>query len=355
VRTPTSSDGPAGRERTAAALARLLPKVELHCHLEGSARPSTIIELAQANGVRLPVDDPVEMFRFTSLGGFLRVYGIVCETIQTPDDLRRITYEALEDAVGAGVCYREMFFSPAFLMGHMTLDQVWEGIRAGLADAHADLDVRCRMILELDKAGDPSTGPEWVAFAAGQDRDELVGIGGDGGTERGLDHRVFAEAYKLAARYGLRRTMHAGEDGPASNVAVCLDELGCERIDHGVRVVEDPDLLARVAGERVPLTVCPISNVLIANLVPDIPSHPYAQMRTAGVLATLNADDPGMTSTTVADDYEQVADAFGYDLATMATIALDGIEASWAPDEEKRALRARFDLEIAALTAGTMD
>jgi adenosine deaminase len=89
--------------------------------------------------------------------------------------------------------------------------------------------------------------------------------------------------------------------------------------------------------------------------VPDIPSHPYARLRAAGVLATLNADDPGMTATTVADDYEQVADAFGYDLATMASIALDGIEASWAPDDEKRALRARFDDEIAALVAGASE
>jgi adenosine deaminase len=352
VPTALPPDGPGGRVAT---VARRLPKVELHCHLEGSARPTTIVELARRNGVRLPVDDPVELFRFTSLTDFLEIYGIVCAVIQTPDDLRRITYEALEDAVEAGVRYREMFFSPAFLMARMTLPQVWMGIRAGLADAHADLDVRCRMILALDKAGDPSSGPEWVAFAADQDRDELIGIGGDGGTERGLDHRVFAEAYALAARNGLRRTMHAGEDGPAANLAVCLDELGCERIDHGVRVVEDPALLARVADERVPLTVCPISNVLIANLVPDIPSHPYARLRAAGVLATLNADDPGMTATTVADDYEQVADAFGYDLATMASIALDGIEASWAPDDEKRALRARFDDEIAALVAGASE
>lgn len=336
---------------TAGELARRLPKVELHCHLEGSIRPTTVADLASANGVTLPVDDPTELFEFTDLTGFLEVFSLVCASLRTVDDFRRITYESLEDAATAGICYREMFFSPGFLASSgVTVDTIWTGIRAGLADAHADLDIRCRMILDVDKGAPPAAAVELVEFAGAQDRDELIGIGGDN-TERGIDHRTFAGAFELAGRRGLRRTMHCGEDGPAENVRIALDVLGCERIDHGVRVVDDPELLARIAAEQVPLTVCPISNVVISRLAPSVAGHPFGALRAAGVLATLNSDDPGMTATTLEDDFEQTAAAFGYDVPTMATIATEAIDASWAPADERAALHARFEAEIAALTA----
>jgi adenosine deaminase len=299
-----------------ATLARSLPKVELHCHLEGAVRPVTVADLARTHGVPLPVDDPNDLFRFSNLAEFLDVFSLICSVLRTADDFRRITYEALVDAAAVGVRYREMFFSPGFLLGYgVALDTIWDGIRAG------------------------------------QDRDMLVGIGGDN-TERGIDHRSFTPAFELAGRHGLRRTMHAGEDGPSDNIAIALDDLGCERIDHGVRLGDDPDLLARVAAERIPLTVCPISNVVLTGTVRSVAAHPLVHQRAAGVLVTLNSDDPGMSGTTIADDYEQVADAFGYDVTTMAQIALDGIEACWAPDDEKRALDGRFRAEIATLVPG---
>ncbi|MCU1454312.1 MAG: Adenosine deaminase [Acidimicrobiales bacterium] len=329
-----------------AALARRLPKVELHCHLEGSARPETIAELARNNGVVLPVEDPRELFEFHDLNSFIAVYEIICRSLRTAEDFRRLTYEALDDGAAAGVRYREMFFSPGFVIGMgVPIEVVWEGIVAGLREAETDLDIRCRMILDIDKPSGPAPAEALVRFAGTQDRDVLIGVGGDS-TERDIDHRAFAEAFALAGRLGLRRTVHAGEDGPAENVAIALDVLGCERIDHGVRVLEDPELTARVAAAQVPLTVCPISNVVIANLCADVASHPFGALRAAGILATVNSDDPGMQGTTIADDYAQVAAGFGYDLTTMETIALDGIGASWAPADEKDALRKRFLAEF---------
>ncbi len=189
-----------------------------------------------------------------------------------------------------------------------------------------------------------------VAFAAAQDRDRLVGVGGDS-TERGIDHRQFAPAFAQAARRGLRRTMHAGEDGPAANIRVCLDDLGCERIDHGFRLLDDEALTDRVVAEQVPITACPLSNVIIANVVDDVAQHPIARQRDRGVLATVNSDDPAMMGTDVADDYQAVHQAFGWDLEAMEAISLDGIEASWAPHDEKAALRARFGAEFDALRA----
>jgi adenosine deaminase len=187
-----------------------------------------------------------------------------------------------------------------------------------------------------------------VEFAAKQDRDLLIGVGGDS-TERGVDHRAYAPVFKRAAQLGLHRTFHAGEDGPADNIAAAFDDLGCERIDHGFRLLDDPDLTARIAEARVPLTVCPISNVVIANVIDDVADHPFARQREAGVLVTVNSDDPGMMGTTICDDYEAVADRFDYDAATIEDIALDAIEASWAPADEQDALRARFIDEMAVL------
>lgn len=334
---------------TVAELARQLPKVELHCHLEGAIRPATVADLARVNGVALPVDDLAELFHFEDLTGFLEIFSLICASLRTPDDFRRITYEALEDAAAAGVRYREMFFSPGFLAPYgVPVGTAWAGIRAGLADAHTDLDIRCRMILDIDKGAPPGAAVELVEFAAAQDRDELIGIGGDN-TERGINHRTFADAFALAARRGLRRTMHCGEDGPAANVTTALDVLGCQRIDHGVRAIDDPALLARLAEARIPLTVCPISNVVISRLAPDVAAHPFGALRAAGVFVTINSDDPGMTETTINDDYAAVADAYGYDFATMASLATDAIAASWAPADEQAALHARFAVEIAPL------
>ena len=115
--------------------------------------------------------------------------------------------------------------------------------------------------------------------------------------------------------------------------------------------MDDAELTARVAADRIPLTVCPISNVVLTATVPDVASHPFVAQHAAGVLVTINSDDPAMSSSTIADDYEQVADAFGYDFDTMAAIALDGIEASWAPADERHTLASRFTLEIAGLRA----
>ena len=331
------------------ALARRLPKVELHCHVEGAARPATIADLARENGVRLPVDDPAELFRFDDLDSFLAVYGIICQSLTTAEAYRRITYEACEDAVTAGVRYREMFVSPGFAtaMG-VPIETLWDGMRTGLAEAHHDFDMRCRIVMDVDKPAGGAAAMEVVEFAAKQDRDEVVGVGGDS-TERGVDHHEFAPAFAFAAAQGLRRTFHAGEDGPVDNIRISVDELGAERIDHGFRLLDDPDLTARVADAGIALTVCPISNVVIANVIDDVAQHPFDAQRRAGVIVTINSDDPGMMQTTICDDYEQIARGFGYDLDTMEDLALGAVDVSFAPPDERSALRARFTTEMDAL------
>ena len=330
---------------------RRLPKVELHCHVEGASRASTIAELARRHGVELPAADPAELYSFSSLNQFLAIYDTICSSLRTADDFHRITYEALQDGAAAGVRYREMFFSPGFMIRlGVPVDTVWDGIRAGLTDACHDFDISCRMVLDFDKPTGVAHALEMAEFAGSQDRDVLIGMGADS-VERGIDHRSFAAAFELAARLGLRRTIHAGEDGPVDNIAIAVRELGCERIDHGFRLLDDRRLADEIADRRIPLTVCPTSNVMIANVVPDVAAHPFAEQRRLGILATVNSDDPGMMQFDIADEYVAVARAFGYSLEDMEQISLDGIEAAWAPDEDKSVLGRRFLAEFDELRA----
>jgi len=170
---------------------RRLPKVELHCHVEGAARASTVLEFARHHGVALPSHDPDELFTFTDLNQFLSIYSIICSSLRTADDFRRIAYEACEDAVRAGVRYREMFFSPGFVIPlGVPVSTVWEGVSAGVREANHDLDIECRLVLDFDKPSGEGHALEMVGFAADCDRELLLGIGADS-VERGIDHRAF--------------------------------------------------------------------------------------------------------------------------------------------------------------------
>ncbi len=329
---------------------RRLPKCELHCHVEGTARVATVQELAAKNHVPLPVEDPADLYTFRNLDHFLEIFGVVCTSLVSPDDFHRVVYECLEDGAAAGVRYREIFFSPGYHIARgVELDTVYDGLASGLRDAMADFDIRARLILDVDKPRGGDHALAMVRYAAAKDRETLIGVGGDS-TERGVDHRQFVPAWREAERAGLRRTFHAGEDGPAENIRICV-EGGCERIDHGFRLLDDPDLTKRVAAERIPLTVCPSSNVVIANVVADVAAHPFAAQREAGVLVMINSDDPAMTRVDVGDEYGIVAEAFGYDLETMEDLSLDSIEATFMDDAEKAETRARFVREFDSLRA----
>jgi adenosine deaminase len=158
------------------------------------------------------------------------------------------------------------------------------------------------------------------------------------------DLASFAEPFELARRHGFRCTGHAGEAAGAGshNILIGLEVLGLERIDHGVAVMEDPALVRRMVADRVPLTVCPNSNVNIANRFTSLREHPFRAMREAGLLATLNTDDPAMTDLDLGKEYRSVAEAQGLDFDALAAVALDGLEAGWLDDVDRRVLRREF-------------
>jgi adenosine deaminase len=331
-----------------------IPKVELHCHVEGAVRPTTVVDLAHKNGRTLPTSDPSELYRYTSLDTFLAVFWLVQELLVDRSDWARIAYESTVDAAAHGLRYRELFFTPARHMADgQPLAEIVAGLSEGLAAADREAGTRSALVCDLDKAYGAAAATELaeelaVLRAAGR-AERVIGFGMDS-TERGVDHRSFAMAFAVARRAGLRLTGHAGEDGGAGNIRIGLDVLGIERVDHGIAVMDDPELVARMAAERIPLTVCPSSNVLIANRYASVAEHPFRAMREAGLLATVNTDDPAMTDLDLGREYAAVASAMGFSFDEMCAIALDSIDATWLDATDRATLRAAFEREIGALT-----
>ena len=332
-----------------------LPKVELHCHLEGTIAPTTVAELAEKRGRELPVENVEELYTYDSLNGFLEIFWFVQELLADPDDWERAAYESVVHAAPHGLRYRETFFTPArHLAAGQDLAGIVEGISRGLEAAEDETGVRCMAICDIDRAYGGAAGRELaerlVELRKVGRADRVIGMGMDS-TELGVDPRDHAEAFEVARSGGLRCTTHAGEDTGPDNIAAALEALHVERIDHGLSILQDTGLAARVAAERIPLTVCPNSNVLIANKVPTLADHPFRQMREAGLLATLNTDDPAMTDLDLGKEYRSVAKALELSLDDMAAVALDGIEATWLDDDEKRTMRGAFQAEIDELRA----
>jgi adenine deaminase len=247
-----------GDEPPVADLYDAIPKVELHCHVEGSVRPQTVVELARKAGRTLAVEDPRDLYRYTSLDSFLAIFWMVQETLVETADWERIAYESLVDAAAHGLRYREMFFTPGrHLAVGQSLAGIIDGLTAGIGAAEADTRVHCRLVADMDRAYGPAAGRELVEQLAALQRqnraERVIGVGMDS-TELGVDLASFAEPFELAQRHGFRCTGHAGEAagvGPR-NILIGFDVLGLERIDHGIAVMEDPELTRRMAAERIP-------------------------------------------------------------------------------------------------------
>ena len=328
---------------------RALPKVELHCHIEGTMRPATVAALATRNGIALPTADPNDLYTYENLTGFLKVFWLVQSVLATPGDWERLAYESLIDGAAHGLAHREAFFTPArHLAEGQDLGSIVAALDRGLALAEAETGATCTLILDFDRAYGPAAALEQadamhaLRRAAAPGTNRVVGVGMDS-TELGIDPATFAPAYAVATKAGLRKTAHQGENSAASAIATAVDVLGCERIDHGISIFGDPELVARFAAERIPLTVCPNANVRInPDVCASLVDHVYPRMRAAGLLATLNTDDPGLTDLDLTQEYANVASAFGYGWDDLVAIALEGVESSWLGPDERAALTTRI-------------
>jgi adenosine deaminase len=232
-----------------------IPKVELHCHLEGAVRPATVVELARKHGRALPTDDPTDLYRFTSLDSFLEIFWLVQSLIGDREDWARVAYEATVDAAPHGLRYREAFFTPArHLEAGQSLAEIIAGLTEGIEAAERETGARTELVCDIDRSYGPIAAVELaedlVALRRAGQAERVIGLGMDS-TERGVDPADFAPAYQVAREAGLHVTGHAGEDTGPENIAAALEALHLERIDHGIAVVEDPALVERLARAHI--------------------------------------------------------------------------------------------------------
>ncbi len=332
---------------------RRVPKVELHCHFEGTVRPATFAELARKHGVPLPTDEVDKLYDYDSIYEFLTIFAMVSSTLIDREDFARTAYESIEDGVKLGnLKYREMFFNPTLHTKRgVPYATVVDGLVDGIRAAEADFGVGCRLIADVYRQDTPAEAREMVEQVLAHRPDEMIGLGMDG-AEAPDPPEQFVDAYALAQGGGLRLTAHACEDAPAKNIATCLDVLGCERIDHGYHILEDEGLVARCRDEGITFTVCPTATAVCYFDAEDYTKHPILQMADSGLKLMVNSDDPTMFHTDIGTEYVKIAEAGNWDAARIREFSLNGVDGSWLSDDEKRTMRQEFVQELDRLEAG---
>ncbi|MGA6159634.1 adenosine deaminase [Stenotrophomonas sp. NPDC087984] len=314
-----------------------IPTAELHLHIEGTLEPDLAFALAERNGVELPYATQEELraaYSFSDLQDFLNLYYALMTVLRTEDDFADLTNAYLARARAQGVRHAEIFFDPqAHTARGVEIDTVIRGIARALDAAPRTYGITTRLIMCFLR--DESAESALETFEAARPHlDRIAAVGLDS-AEVGNPPSKFREVYALAREAGLKCVAHAGEEGPPAYVWEALDILGVDRVDHGVRCLEDETLVARLVAERTPLTVCPLSNVRL-RVVDRLADHPLPAMLDAGLLVTVNSDDPAYFGGYVGDNYTAVRDALGLDETALRTLARNSFEAAFL-DEETRA------------------
>ena len=332
------------RDRLPGLLSRM-PKAELHIHIEGSLEPEMIFRLAQRNGASLPYADVQALRRayaFRDLQSFLDVYYAGADVLRQEADFFDLAWAYLQRAAADNVVHAEIFFDPQTHTAHgVPLEPVIVGLDHACHRAHQEFGMSARLILcflrHLSEEQAFATLEQALPY-----RHHFIGVGLDS-SERGHPPEKFARVFARCRELGLHLVAHAGEEGPPAYIESALDVLRVQRIDHGVRCLEDPALVSRLAALRMPLTVCPLSNVKL-RVVRSMGEHPLPALLEAGLCVTVNSDDPAYFGGYVNDNYLQAFAALPQLHAGHARqLALDSFEASFAPESEK--LRWARDLE----------
>ncbi|NBE55183.1 adenosine deaminase [Streptomyces boluensis] len=324
-----------------------VPKAELHLHIEGTLEPDLAFALAARNGVELPYADTEELRRaylFEDLQSFLDLYYGLMAVLHTEADFEELADAYLARAAQQGVRHAEIFFDPqAHTARGVGIGTVIEGLGRALDRSVERHGVSTRLIMCFlrDESAESALA---TLDAAKPYLHRITGIGLDS-AEVGHPPVKFREVYEAAAALGLRRVAHAGEEGPPEYITEALDVLGVERIDHGLRCVEDPVLVERLVRDRVPLTLCPLSNVRL-RAVDVLESHPLPAMLSAGLMCTVNSDDPAYFGGYVGDTFHAVHEALGLGPEQLRELARNSFLASFLEDDE--GLRERYLAEVAA-------
>ena len=307
-----------------------LPKAELHLHIEGTLEPEMLFDLAQRNGITLPyesVDEVRAAYDFADLQAFLDLYYAGAAVLVTEEDFFDLTWAYLERAKADGVVHVEIFFDPqTHTERGIEFETVLNGISRALKLGELYLGITHRLIMCFLRHLSEESALETLEQAR-PFLQFIDGVGLDSG-EHGNPPAKFERAFQAARELGLRAVAHAGEEGPAENIVDALGLLKVERVDHGVNSVDDPALVEALVTQHIPLTMCPLSNQRL-QVTPDLSQHPLKQLMDAGVLVTVNSDDPAYFGGYVADNYVAIAEALNLTEAEIAQLAENSLLASW--------------------------
>ncbi len=333
---------------------RRMPKVELHVHLEGSIQPETLLALARRNDVRLPADDADGLrrwYQFTDFKHFIEIYLTISSCICTPEDIELVARDFLQGQAAQNIRYSEVTFTPYTHFStnrRIPFDEQFDALTRAREWAARELNTHCGWVFDIARNVRPIehslTVAEWAI--SGKERG-VVGFG-LGGLETGNPPEWFREAFELARKAGLASVPHAGEVAGAESVRGAVETLEARRIGHGVRCLEDPQLVEILRTRQIPLEVCPTSNVCLG-VASTLADHPLPRLLAEGLYVTINSDDPPMFNTTLTGEYLQVAETFRYDAEMIEQFVLNAARASLLSESARKELVETLQLEMAEL------
>lgn len=332
-------------------LLRRMPKAELHIHIEGSLEPELIFALAQRNGVSIPYANVEELRRayaFTNLQSFLDIYYAGASVLVTEQDFCDMAWAYLLKAAADNVVHSEIFFDPQTHTARgIAMETVVKGLHRACERAQRELGVSASLILcflrHLSEEEAFQTLEQAMPFFG-----HFIGVGLDS-SEVGHPPEKFARVFARCRELGLHLVAHAGEEGPPAYVWTALDLLKVERIDHGVQSIKDPALMRRLAQDRIPLTVCPLSNLKL-RVFPQLADHNIGKLLDAGLVATINSDDPAYFGGYLCDNFVQTFAATGLGTPQAYQLAKNSFEASFIDEKQKRDYVALLDATVAAFS-----
>jgi adenosine deaminase len=334
-------------------MVRMLPKAELHVHIEGTLEPELLVRLARQNEVALPSTDPGVLraeYRFTSLQSFLDLYYRNIAVLRTEADFHELAAAYLARAASAGVRRAEIFFDPQQHMSRgVPLPVVFAGLSSALAEGQAAHGMSADLIMCFHRDRGPEEAMATLR-AALPHRQHFIGVGLDS-TEVGYPPGLFRGVFAAAAAEGLHRVAHAGEEAGPDYVWEALDLLGAERIDHGIRAMEDADLIRRLRDGQVPLTVCPLSNVAL-RAVGSLAEHVLPAMLAEGLKATINSDDPAYFGGYIDANYAAAHSEMNLTRQQLVTLARNSFDACFAAQSQRDAWEEELETAAAHQPAG---
>lgn len=316
-----------------------LPKVELHLHIEGSLEPDLMFELARRNNVDIPFNSPEEVqaaYQFEDLQSFLDIYYQGANVLINEQDFFDLTWAYLLRCKQDNVIHTEIFFDPQTHTARgIAFETVINGIDKAMQKGRDELGISSQIIMcflrHLDQESAFETLKQALPF-----KDKIIGVGLDS-SEQGHPPEKFKEVFEAAIGHGFLTVAHAGEEGPAANIHNAMKLLGVSRVDHGVRCVDDPELVKQLIEDRTPLTVCPLSNTKL-KVFESMGDHNIVDLLRQGLCVTINSDDPAYFGGYMTDNFMAVAEALPVSLEELQTFSLNAIEASFITDDEKQRL-----------------